>query len=274
LRTVGRSQSLLGVTTDLERQLARHVHGLPPPEPLFTTWTDLTVTGFRCAAGQAVAWWQRLRAAHEAVRHWPVLLDPDAPSYFTERDAAARGDNDAAALSELLDKASRLDGQQLLAEWGRRRLEVFGEEVARHARDELHGRGVWPSGPRRQPKLLYSLARGDTREVLVALVPAQAPWEIPAVIGYGGWNRYPDPEDHVAILRYWNDRYGAELVAMTGTTVELTVRRPPRTRPQALALAWEYFVYNDGYYDYYGAEDITQLAAGLLGADTWIAWWD
>ena len=48
----------------------------------------------------------------------------------------------------------------------------------------------------------------------------------------------------------------------------------PRTRPQALALAWEYFVYNDGYYDYYGADDITQLAAGLLGADTWIAWWD
>lgn len=121
---------------------------------------------------------------------------------------------------------------------------------------------------------MYSLARGDTREVLVALMPAQASWEIPAVIGYGGWNDYPTPEDHVAILRYWNHRYGAELVAMTGKTVELTVRRPPRTRPEALALAWEYFVYNDGYYDYYGAEDITQLAAGLLGADTWIAWWD
>jgi hypothetical protein len=31
---------------------------------------------------------------------------------------------------------------------------------------------------------------------------------------------------------------------------------------------------NDGYYDYHRAADITQLAAGLLGADTWIAWWD
>jgi len=263
------------VTTDLERQLALHVHGLPRPEPLFTAWTDLTITGFRCAAGQAVPWWHRLRAAHGAVRHWPLLLDPDASSYFTAGiGAAARGDNDAAARAELLDKANRLDGEQLLAEWGRRRLEDFGEKVAQHARDELNGRGVWPPGPRRQPKLLYSLARNDTQEVLVALVPAKQPWEIPAVIGYGGWNYYPTPEDHVAILRYWNDRYGAELVAMTGTTVELTVRRPPRTRRQALALSWEYFVYNDGYYDYYGAEDITQLAAGLLGADTWIAWWD
>jgi hypothetical protein len=27
-------------------------------------------------------------------------------------------------------------------------------------------------------------------------VPAQEPWEIPAVIGYGGWNDYPDPDDH------------------------------------------------------------------------------
>ena len=262
------------MTTDLERQLAHHVHGLPPHEPLLTTWSDLTITGFRCAAGQAVAWWHRLRAAHQAVRHWPVLLDPNAPSYFTQRGAPARGDNDAATRAELLAKANRLDGQQILAERGRRRLEDFGEQVAQHARDELNGRGVWPAGPRRQPKLLYSLARNDTQEVLVALVPAHTPWEIPAVIGYGGWNYYPDPEDHVAILRYWNDRYGAELVAMTGTTVELTVRRPPRTRPPALALAWEYFVYNDGYYDYYGADDITQLAAGLLGADTWIAWWD
>src|SRR6266700_8144778 len=133
--------------------------------------------------------------------------------------AAARGDNDAAARAVLLDKANRLDGEQLLAEWGRRRLEDFGEKVAQHARDELNGRGVWPPGPRRQPKLLYSLARNDTQEVLVALVPAKQPWEIPAVIGYGGWNYYPTPEDHVAILRYWNDRYGAELVAMTGTTV-------------------------------------------------------
>jgi hypothetical protein len=89
LRTVGRSESLLGVTTALERQFAHHVLGLPPPEPLFTTWTDLTITGFRCAAGQAVAWWLRLRAAHQAVRRWPVLLDPDAPSYFTQRGADA-----------------------------------------------------------------------------------------------------------------------------------------------------------------------------------------
>jgi len=179
LRAVSGSESLLRVTTDLERQLARHVHGLPRPEPLFTTWTDLTITGFRCAAGQAVAWWQRLRAAHEAVRHWPVVLSPGAPSYFIQRGADARGDNDAATRAGLLAKANRLDGAQILADWGRRDLEDFGEEYAQRVRDELNGRGAWPPGPRRQPNLLYLLARDDIQEVLVALVPARASWEIP-----------------------------------------------------------------------------------------------
>jgi hypothetical protein len=72
----------------------------------------------------------------------------------------------------------------------------------------------------------------------------------------------------------WENRYGAELVVLTGTTAEFAVARPPRTRADAVTLAWEYFVYNDGYYDLYGADNLTQLAASLLAAPVWLAWWD
>jgi hypothetical protein len=62
----------------------------------------------------------------------------------------------------------------------------------------------------------------------------------------GGWNEYPTPAEHAAILRTWESRYGAELVVLTGATAEFAVARPPRTKAEALVLAWEYFVYNDG----------------------------
>ncbi len=86
--------------------------------------------------------------------------------------------------------------------------------------------------------------------------------------------RLPRPAEHGAILRYFEQRYGAELVVLTGTTAEFAVSRPPTTRPDAIALAWEYRNYNDGEYDYYMAETLTDLAASLLGTNEWRAWWD
>ncbi|MCO8275048.1 DUF4253 domain-containing protein [Actinoplanes sp. TRM 88003] len=60
-------------------------------------------------------------------------------------------------------------------------------------------------------------------------------------------------------MRYRHDRYGADLVSMTGTTTEFAVSRPPRTHPDALQLAWQYKAYNDGYYDFYFADNLTDL---------------
>jgi hypothetical protein len=41
-----------------------------------------------------------------------------------------------------------------------------------------------------------------------------------------------------------------------------------------LALAWKYRQYNDGEYDLYRADTLTDLAAGLLNAPVWRMWWD
>ncbi|WIX92354.1 DUF4253 domain-containing protein [Amycolatopsis sp. DG1A-15b] len=112
-------------------------------------------------------------------------------------------------------------------------------------------------------------------EVFVALVPAVAAWQLPAVLGYGGWEGFPTAAAHSAILRHWRDAYGAELVCMTTTSVELAVARPPRTRPDALAFAWEYAGYcPDSVDTIYQADDLAALAAGLIDAEVVHAWWD
>jgi hypothetical protein len=108
----------------------------------------------------------------------------------------------------------------------------------------------------------------------VALVPVVSPWQVPLALHYGGWNEYPTPAEHAAILRYFHTRYGAELVAMTATTAEFTVGRPPANRLDAVQLAWEYRNYNDGEYDFYFADTLTDLAASLQGTTVWRAWWD
>src|SRR3712207_9258188 len=52
-----------------------------------------------------------------------------------------------------------------------------------------------------------------------------------------------EPEEHCTVLRYWEDRYGAEIVGLSHDTFELQVARPPEDREAALELAEEQYAY-------------------------------
>ena len=103
------------------------------------------------------------------------------------------------------------------------------------------------------------------------LVPAQNGWEVPAWLRYGGWNGWPPPYLHFAILLYWNEQYGADLVGMNGTSLELTVARPPQTREEAETLAGHIQSYCSAYGEHY---TLRQLAAILMESKAWSFWWD
>jgi len=239
---------------------------LPALQTVMTTASNVEIPGFRSSGDAALTWWRRLRDSHPQTGFWPLLLDIDAPAYF----AADFGAPPEASIA----LASTIDGAEVLAERGRDRLRRYPPELAAALTAELDGQAPWPDEPRRPGHLLPFDYEGSPVEVTVALIPATAGWHVPAVLSYGGWNDYPDPAEHCAILRYWHERYEAELVAMTGTTAEFAVGRPPATQAGSLALAWEYKNYNDGEYDYYDAETITELAAALLKAPVWLCWWD
>jgi hypothetical protein len=239
---------------------------LPAAEPLFVTPSGVEITGFRSAGDAALRRWERLRQAYPECGLWPLVMEADTPDYLAEPYAYA-------TVAESLARAHTLDGAEVLAEDGERELRGYPADYAATIRAELAGAGVWPDEPER-PGFGLPSSWGRPEEVMVVLVPVAAPWLVPVTLHYGGWNKYPAPAEHAAIMRYWHQRYGAEPVVWTGTTLQYAVARPPTVRSDALALAWEYRLYNDGEYDLYRADCLTDLAAGLLDAPVWRMWWD
>jgi Domain of unknown function (DUF4253) len=94
-----------------------------------------------------------------------------------------------------------------------------------------------------------------------------------AVLGWRGWNGIPSPEEHAAIHRYWRERYGARIQAMTNDTLELVVGHSPRTTAAAFELAREQISYN---IDIGQGEHPTLalLAAALVDRSRWYFWFD
>jgi hypothetical protein len=109
-------------------------------------------------------------------------------------------------------------------------------------------------------------------EVSIVLVPAERSADVAGHLLYGCWNDNPCPAEHVAVLRRWEDEYGARVASM-GSIVELVVDRPPDTWDAAIELAREMYVYD---YDIVlqGTESVNVLASLLVGAPQWYFWWD
>ena len=117
------------------------------------------------------------------------------------------------------------------------------------------------------------LAGKPLDRVLICKVPTPNSWEVPAYLHYGGWNECPAAEEHVAMLKHWNEKYGAEIITMLGDVLEFTVSRPPSTKDEAMVLAKEQFVYCPDIV-YQGVENLSNLAATMKDGGTWYFWWD
>ena len=78
---------------------------------------------------------------------------------------------------------------------------------------------------------------------------------------------------HVAVHRKWREEYGAQIVGISGDTINMRVSRRPATREEALALAREQFLYCSDLV-LQGTETLEVLAASLMESDWWYFWWD
>lgn len=165
---------------------------------------------------------------------------------------------------ELLQAALEIDTPAWLQERG---------ESRRSDRPEF--RGDWPAvaKPSTFSGHLDLLTGKPLPEVSIALLPAAAAWEVPCLLKFGGWNECPEPAEHAAMFRQWDEKYGIQVLSMSGDTIEVSVQRPPATREEALALAWEQFVYCPDIVTQ-GTRTVDALAASLLDGPVWIFWWD
>ena len=115
---------------------------------------------------------------------------------------------------------------------------------------------------------------GATPAARIGLVAADQPADVLAVIG---WDRlYGRGEDSLmpftAVLRSWEDRFGARLIDVGFEDLRLLVERPPRTLQAAQRIAAEQVVLADDCLG--GCRDIPNLAACLVRAPIWDFWWD
>lgn len=226
--------------------------------------------------GEAFARWAQLKGGG---RGWPVIVGSDEDlraiaDQFSIDDPTlpggpAPGTPPPPSPAEILKTAEGLHMPQDLSKWSG----AVAEEDLRAPE------GVWPanvSGGDDGTGLTVAtdvLTNKPYERVHILLIPARHGWEVPAYLRYGNWNACPPAEYHVAMLRDWHARYGAELVGLNGDTMNVRVARQPRDRAAALALAREQYRYCPDVIEQ-GVESVAALAAGLMHEKWWFFWWD
>jgi hypothetical protein len=243
---------------EIARRLAEAGMAVPPLESLDLV-SGVTAAGFGSSGQEAVDWWRRLNEVADRAGCQPVLMQSaDEVRPFVEQGSPAQR---LAAVDEL-DPARTLNPRG-----------VSWADLDAAEQEEFLDR--WPDEPERLDgfRLVWD-REGRPAPVIVALVVAEHGWQIPTMLSYGDWNTCPAPAVHGVVLRHWHERYGAELVGLVRDGMELALARPPRTRTDAMALAWEYAMYSLDGMDLYHADDLPDLAACLIDAETLRFWWD
>jgi hypothetical protein len=110
-------------------------------------------------------------------------------------------------------------------------------------------------------------------EVYVGLFRREHSWEVFAPLRWSAVNYDIGPEVHVAIHKYWQQSYGAEVVSATAEIVQCAVTNPPRSKEVAMTLAREQYLYCPDIV-WQGVGTISELAASLMNHDYWYFWWD
>jgi hypothetical protein len=112
----------------------------------------------------------------------------------------------------------------------------------------------------------------------VCLVAVRRAADIPSAVGWEVTDAWESMLPVSAVLRSWEDRFGARLVVMgPGAEIRLLVERPVRTLAAARAVAAELWAFCDAMADEGGRFTLTTvsgIAAHVPNAPIWGFWWD
>ncbi|MEU2064061.1 DUF4253 domain-containing protein [Streptomyces sp. NPDC013455] len=177
------------------------------------------------------------------------------------------------------------DAEEVLAEY-------WAEETEEQATRETEPFGTqWPgpapagvlsAAPETRAAQVADALTGDrdrwaqwVEEPHLALVPARRSADIPAVIGWTGpWNYEDDVARICAVLRSWEDRFGARVVALGTDTLVMSVAAPPGSAEAAEVLAAEHYALCPDAVVRGGPGSVRAYAEELVGAASWSFWWE
>jgi hypothetical protein len=107
----------------------------------------------------------------------------------------------------------------------------------------------------------------------LGLVPASRPADVLPLIGWSGaTNSYGNSLPIAAVLRSWENRFGARLLETGFGDLSVLASRPPRTTEHAQRLAAEQWAFSNECGN--GLTDIPAITSQLLNSPIWNFWWD
>ena len=105
----------------------------------------------------------------------------------------------------------------------------------------------------------------------LALVPARRSADVPAIVGWAAEAPLPLL---TALLRSWEERFGARVVSGFGGALTVSVARPPLDVPHAEQLALEHVLSTADNIVDDPPTPFPEYANGLVGRHQWRFWWD
>ncbi|HKS45131.1 MAG TPA: DUF4253 domain-containing protein [Amycolatopsis sp.] len=203
---------------------------------------------------------------------WPVLIPHDP------RFAAAGEDwlDDRSRLAPALAEIEAVDIAETLARWwdpfcctgGVGCLRPYGANFPGLAR-----KSVLRVDPHAEAGNTGSILarRGAYR---LGLVPVDRPADIPAVLGWTGMIKSTEQVAAIsAVLRSWEDRFGATLIVLGFDELELSIAAPPRNQGRALVLAAEHRSFSVRSFSGQPG-NLREYAGGLVHRRHWRFSWD
>ncbi|MGK5552927.1 DUF4253 domain-containing protein [Actinomadura kijaniata] len=108
----------------------------------------------------------------------------------------------------------------------------------------------------------------------LGLAPAGRGADTLSLVGWHGpLNHTNHTQEISAIVRSWEDRFGARVVKVGFDTLDLSVAAPPRTPEHARRVAAEHLAFcPDNVWQ--GSGDFETYAVSLVDAERWHFWWD
>ena len=108
----------------------------------------------------------------------------------------------------------------------------------------------------------------------IGLAAASRPADVLPLIGWDGTaNRHQTALPVAAVLRSWEDRFGATLLRVGFAEIRLLVKRPPRSTEAAQILAAEQYAFCNECAGQ-GLHDVPAITDHLLTSGIWTFWWD
>ncbi|MFY1689478.1 DUF4253 domain-containing protein [Plantactinospora sp. WMMB782] len=226
--------------------------------------------------------WPSLRSGHSECGLWPLLLD----SY--QRDARRPWD-DGELWPEAMSSPAEHDPGELLAAWWASHTSTDDEDDQLSAAERIavtapYGQ-EWPglAGAMRCRVDPDEHADHSAAEMLrdkpglrLGLVAADRGSDALTVAGWqGAVNYVNDTAELSAVLRSWEDRFGARLIGVGFAELYLSVAALPSDRAEATRVAAEHFAFcPDNVWQAGRAHTLTAYAERLMNAPIWSFWWD